>query len=69
MPFFTLVIIIKITRFSHLKVCFDLYASLIFLVLCGTNKILRAIVLLFCSNFFQSFECNERSIPFQLSDR
>ena len=66
MPFFTLVIINKITWFSHWKVCFDLYASLIFLVLCGTNKILRAIVLLFCSNFFQSFECDGKSISFQL---
>ena len=37
-----------------------------FSVLYGANKILRAIVLLFCSNFFQSFECDGNSIPFQL---
>ena len=39
-----------------LKFCFDLYANLIFSVLYGANKILRAIALLFNSIFFQSFE-------------
>ena len=44
-----------------------MYASLISSVLYGTNKILRAIVLLSNSNFFQSFcGCNGRSISFQL---
>ena len=43
-----------------------MYAGLICLVLCGTYKILGAIVLLFCSNFFQSFEFDGNSIPFQL---
>ena len=43
-----------------------MYACLICLVLCGTNKILRAIALLFCSNFFQSFESGGKSISFQL---
>ena len=49
-----LVIINKTTWFSCLRLYFDLYANLIVSVLCGTNNILRAIVLLFCSNFFQS---------------
>ena len=48
------VIINKTTWFSHLRLYFDLHASLIVFVLCGTNKILRGMVLLFCSNFFQS---------------
>ena len=43
-----------------------MYACLICLVLYGRNKILRAITLLFCSNFFQSFDCNGNSIPFPL---
>ena len=43
-----------------------MYAGLICKILCGTNKILRAIVLLFSSNFFQSFECDVKSISFQL---
>ena len=60
------VIINKIAWFSRLKLCFDSHASLIFSVLCGTNKILRAIFLLFCSNLFQSFECDGKSISFQL---
>ena len=42
-----------------------MYASLIFSVLYGTNKILRAIVLLFNSNFYQSFGCNGNTISFQ----
>ena len=66
MSFLPSVIINKITWFSHLKLCFDLYASLIFLVFYGTNKILGAIVLLFCSRFFQPFECDGNSISFQL---
>ena len=44
----------------------DLYASLTFSVLYGTQKILRAIVLLFKSNFFQSFECVGKYFSFQL---
>ena len=48
------VIINKTTWFSRLRLYFDLHESLIVFVLCGTNKILRAMVLLFCSNFFQS---------------
>ena len=43
-----------------------MYAGLICLVLYGTNKILRAIVLLFCSNFFQSLECEGNSMSLQL---
>ena len=43
-----------------------MYASIIFPVLCGTNKILREVVLLFYSNFFQSFECDGKYISFQL---
>ena len=42
-----------------------MYVRLISLVLYDTYKLLRAIVLLFCSNFFQSFWCNGKSIPFQ----
>ena len=56
------VIIKKITSISCLTLCFDLYASMICLVLYGKNKILRAVVLLFCSNFFQSFEPDGKSI-------
>ena len=59
-------IINKIIWFLHLKLCFDLYASLIFSVLYDTNKILRAIVLLFNSKFFQSFCSDGKSISFQL---
>ena len=44
-----------------LKIIFDLYASLIFSVLYGTNKVLRAIALLFNSDFFQSFWCDGSS--------
>ena len=43
-----------------------LYASLIFSVLCGINEILRAIDLLFDSNFFQSSLCDGKFTPFQL---
>ena len=43
-----------------------MYASLICLVLCCTNRILRPIVVLFCSNFFQTFELDRKSISFQL---
>ena len=43
-----------------------MYACLICLILYSTNKILRAIVLLFYLNFFQSFKCDGNSIPFQL---
>ena len=43
-----------------------MYVDLICLVLYGTNKILRAIVLLFCSNFFQTFGCDGNSMSFQL---
>ena len=47
-----------------LELCFDLDASLIFSVLYGTNKILRAIINF---NFFQSFEgSGGRFISFQL---
>ena len=61
------VIINKITLLLlRWKLCFDMYASLICLILCGTNKILRAIVLLLWSNFFQSFECDGKYIPLQL---
>ena len=42
------------------------FVCVTFSVLCGTNKILRAIVLLFWSNFFQFFECDGKSISFQL---
>ena len=59
---------LRVAWFSGLKLCFDLYASLIFPVLCCTNKILSywAIVLLFCSNIFKSFECDGKSISLQL---
>ena len=46
--------------------------ALFFFVLCGTNNILRAIALLFCSNFFQSIDISlslwraVKSISFQL---
>ena len=66
MSFLPSVIINKITWFSHLKLCFDLYASLVFLVLYGKNKILRAVFLLFCLKFFQSFEYDGKPISFQL---
>ena len=56
MQFFTISNLNKIILFSCWTLCFDLCASLIFLVLCGTNKALKAILLLLCSNFFQSFE-------------
>ena len=35
-----------------------MHAGRICLVLYGTKNILRAIVLLFCSNFFQSLKCD-----------
>ena len=69
MPFLPSVIINKITWFLRLKLCFDMYAGLICLVLCGTNKILRTIVLLFFSKFFHfflPFECDVKSFSFQL---
>ena len=51
-----------------LKFCFDLYANLIFSVLYGTNKILRAIALLFNSKILQSFEGSSgKFISFQSS--
>ena len=56
----------KITWFSRSLLYSDLYASLIVFVLYGTNNILRAIVLLFCSNFFQFFCSVGISILFQL---
>ena len=59
-------IINKITLFSRLKLCFDLYACLVCLTFYGTNRILRAIALLFCSKSFQSFESDGKSISFQL---
>ena len=43
-----------------------MYAGLICLVLSGTYDILRAIVLLFRSNFFQSLDCDGNFISFQL---
>ena len=60
------VIINKITWFSCLVLYFDTYACLVFSVLWGTYKILRAIDLLFNSNFFQSFWCDGKLISFQL---
>ena len=60
------VIINKITWFSRLNLYFDLYASLMFSVLYGTNKILREIDLLFNSNFFQPLRSDGKSISFQL---
>ena len=42
------------------------FVCVTFSALCGTNKILRAIASLFCSNFFQPFECDGKSISFQL---
>ena len=48
------VVINKISWFLGLPLYFDLYASLIVLILCDTSNILRAIVLLFFWNFFQS---------------
>ena len=59
------VIINKTTWFSRLWLYFDLYASIIFSVLWGIYKTLKAIDLLFDSNFLQSstgFAGN--SIPF-----
>ena len=44
----------------------DLYATLIVFVLCGIYKTLRAIALLFFSNFIHSFGPAEKSIPSQL---
>ena len=43
-----------------------MYANLIFSVFCGTNKMLRAIILLFCSKYFQIFECDANFLSFQL---
>ena len=56
----------KLLGFHACGYFFDLYARLIVLVLYGTNKILRAIALLFCSNFFQFSWCDGNSISFQL---
>ena len=39
-----------------------MHECLISLLLCGMYKILRAIVLLFDSNFFLSFVCDEKVI-------
>ena len=55
------------TWFSRLKLHFELRAVFIFLVLYGTNKILRAIDLLFNSKFLQYFCCfGGKSISFEL---
>ena len=43
-----------------------MYAILTSSVLYGTNKILRAVVLLFYSNFFQSSECDGKPNYLQL---
>ena len=59
-------IINKITCFLRLLLRFDLYTILIFFVLCCTNDMLRAIILLFRSNFFQSLGPAGNSIPSQL---
>ena len=72
MPFFsfitlfTIVIINKTTCISRLRLYFDLHARFIVLVLRGIDKILRAIILLFRSIFFQSFIPAGKSIPSQL---
>ena len=47
-------IIKRIPWFGHSELCFEMHASLISLLLCGTNKTLRAIDLLFVSNLSQS---------------
>ena len=72
MPFFsfitlfTIVIINKTTCISRLRLYFDLHARFIVFVLRGIDKILRAIILLFRSVFFQSFIPAGKSIPSQL---
>ena len=60
------VIIKRITWFLRFELCFEMYACLISSLLCGTFKILIAIVLLFPSNVFQSFLCDGKLISFQL---
>ena len=60
------VIINQFTCFSRLLLYSDLYATITVSVLCGTNNALRAIVLLFCQNVFQSFGPAVNSVPFQL---
>ena len=67
MPFFTISNHYKKnTRSSRLVLYFDTYACLIFLILLGTYIILRAIDLLFSSNFSQSFLWHRKSFSFQL---
>ena len=61
-----LVIINKTTWFSRFWLYFDLYARFIVILVRGIYKILRAIVLLFRSNFFQSFIPAGKSTPSQL---
>ena len=66
MIFLRSVVINKIICFLHLLLYSDLYATLIVFVLCGIYNTLSAIVLLFRSNFIQSFGPAGKSIPFQL---
>ena len=40
--------------------------QVLFLYIIGTSKILRAIVLLFVSDFFESFLCDVKFLSFQL---
>ena len=60
------VIINKFTRLSRLLLYFDIYACFICLILYVTYSIFKAIVLLFCSSFLQSFECEGNSMSFQI---
>ena len=69
MPFIdsiTLFIISKLLYFYVYDYILIYMQRFIVSVLGGTYKILRAIVLIFCSNFFHSFIPAEKSMPFQL---
>ena len=66
MRFFTVSNIDKITCFLCLLVYSDLYAALIVFALWGIYNILSAIVLLYFSNFYHSFDPAGKFIPSQL---
>ena len=59
-------VIKRVTWFVRFLSCFDLYAKLVFIILCSTYKIFRWINFLFLLNFFQSLRPVGKFISFQL---
>ena len=66
MPLFTISNHLQNYLISTFTIIFSFVREIYCVWLCGTNKILRAIVLLFCLNVFQSFIPAGNSIPSQL---